>query len=206
MPEYFKLSLFLILFYGPFIFFLLIPNNSFFAHLTIKEVKYEICSRLPSGFAQYKNVFGCKPPSMTVAIIKPDGMPHQREILSQIQRFGFNIKYDLTLNASTDQIKEWYFDKQDASYYPELERYLTRSEIRVLQLWRIEAVPCLRQLIGPTDSTTARQLFPKSLRALYGTDIQENAIHASDSEESAEREFAIFFQQEAAAVNTRRFD
>ncbi|KAI8643318.1 nucleoside diphosphate kinase [Parasitella parasitica] len=143
---------------------------------------------------------------MTVAIVKPDGMAHQRDILSHIQEHGFIIKHDSTLNASTDQIREWYFDKQDASYYPQLERYLTRSEIRVLQLWRVEAVPCLRQLIGPTDSKTARQLYPKSLRALYGTDIQENAIHASDSEESAEREFAIFFGGQAAVVNTRRFD
>ncbi|CAO0792204.1 unnamed protein product [Mucor circinelloides] len=207
MPEYLKLSIFLILFYGPFIFFLLIPNNSYFAHLSIKQIQYEICSRLPVGFAQHKNIFDCKPPSMTVAIIKPDGMPHQQDIISQLQGHGFSIKYDKTLNATTDQIKEWYFDKQDASYYPELERYLTRSEIRVMQLWRIEAIPYLRQFIGPTNPDTARQLYPKSIRALYGTNVQENAIHASDSEESAEREFNIFFQrQEAAALNTRRFD
>ncbi|KAG2214128.1 hypothetical protein INT46_001862 [Mucor plumbeus] len=122
-------------------------------------------------------------------------MPYQQDILSQLQDHGFKIKYDKILNASTDQIKEWYFDKQDASYYPELEKYLTRSEIRVMQLWRIEAIPFLRQFIGPTNPIIARQLYPKSIRALYGTDIQENAIHASDSEESAEREFNIFFQQ-----------
>ncbi|CAO3657203.1 unnamed protein product [Mucor hiemalis] len=108
---------------------------------------------------------------------------------------GFKIKNDKTIEQlSLDQVSAWYYDKQNEAYYPSLVTYLQRGPVRVLTLERIEAVPQLRQLIGPTDPQKARHSSPRSIRALYGTNIQENAIHASDSLASVEREADIFFQ------------
>lgn len=56
-----------------------------------------------------------------------------------------------------------------------------------------EAVGKWRKLIGPTNTQTACQEAPKSLRALYGTDGTKNATHGSDSCESAKRETDFFF-------------
>ncbi|KAI7899876.1 nucleoside diphosphate kinase [Cokeromyces recurvatus] len=134
-----------------------------------------------------------KPHDWTVAVIKPDGMKHQKEILSIIQDNGFKIIRDKILHISRVQVREWYADKQNEPYYPDLEAYLTRDKIRVLQLERPEAIESLRHLIGPTDPKKAQKLAPKSIRALYGTNIQENAIHASDSKISAEKEFSLLF-------------
>ncbi|KAI8073439.1 nucleoside diphosphate kinase, partial [Gilbertella persicaria] len=129
----------------------------------------------------------------TMAIIKPDGMAHQDHIIAILRHHGFEIKHDKIVQLSRDHIDQWYFDKHDASYYPSLVSYLTeRGPVRVMQLTRIEAIPYLRQLIGPTNPEIARELFPKSIRALYGTNVQENAIHASDSIEAVQREFNIF--------------
>ncbi|KAI8092027.1 nucleoside diphosphate kinase [Thamnidium elegans] len=126
--------------------------------------------------------------SVTLAVIKPDGMAHQTEIIDTLKNEGFKIVKDKTTQFSPEQVSVWYQDKVEESYYPSLVQYLTRGPIRILELERIKAVPKLRSLIGPTNPLLARQSFPKSIRALYGTNIQENTIHASDSEQSAERE------------------
>ncbi|MCX7989897.1 MAG: nucleoside-diphosphate kinase, partial [Aquificaceae bacterium] len=49
--------------------------------------------------------------------------------------------------------------------------------------------------IGPTDSEEARRVAPSSLRALFGTDKGRNAVHASDSKESADYEIPFIFSQ-----------
>lgn len=188
MHDYVKVSFILVLFYFPFLFLFLVPTNSFLANIAPAEVHDTICSHL-SPIA----VLQCKPPSMTIAVIKPDGMLHQQDIMDILKQHHFKIKHDITLHLTPELVAEWYYDKQEASYYPELVNYLTRSEVRVMQLSRMGAVTQLRKLIGPTDSVKARLLFPKSIRALYGTDMQENAVHASDSDLSAEREFHLFF-------------
>ncbi|OBZ89631.1 putative nucleoside diphosphate kinase 5 [Choanephora cucurbitarum] len=127
-------------------------------------------------------------------VIKPDGMAYQEQITNILQQHKFKVVRDKTLSLSKDQVDQWYYDKHEAQYYPSLVRYLTeRGPIRVMQLSRIEAISYLRQLIGPTDPQKARQLVPQSIRALYGTNIQENAVHASDSIDSAQRELQLFF-------------
>lgn len=185
MLDRFKISFVFILFYFPFIFLLLIPSNSIF--LRPHDLHLDICTKLKLSFV-------CEPPSVTLAVIKPDGMLYQDQIMEIIEQNGFQVIQDKTIQLSTEQVAEWYFDKQEASYFPSLVKYLTeRGPIRALQLQRIDAIKGLRRLIGPTNPNVARQSFPKSIRALYGMNIQENAIHASDSKESAEREIRLLF-------------
>lgn len=173
-----KVAFVLTLFYFPFLFLILIPSNSIF--LKPQELQENICSRINLPIL-------CQS-SETLAVIKPDGMVHQEEIIKMIENEGFKIIRDKITRLNEEQVSVWYQDKMQESYYPSLVQYLTRGPIRVLLLKRIRAVPKLRKLIGPTNPQIARQSFPKSIRALYGTNVQENTIHASDSEESAERE------------------
>ena len=95
-------------------------------------------------------------------------------------------------NATVDA---WYAEKRIEHYYPQLQRYLTRGPCRILELERFDAIQGLRQLIGPTDPGRARRYRPQTLRAWVGTDIQENAVHASDSVEAFVKEQAIFNAQ-----------
>lgn len=55
------------------------------------------------------------------------------------------------------------------------------------------AITGWRQFIGPTNSEVAKKDAPGSIRALFGTDGQRNAVHGSDSTQSAERELDFFF-------------
>lgn len=186
MWEGLKISTVIFLLYFPFFFLVLIPSNSIF--LRPHDLYVDMCTKLPFPYL-------CEAPSTTLAIIKPDGMAHEKQILDMIKGDGFKIKNDKRIEQlSLDQVSTWYFDKQNEAYYPSLVTYLQRGPVRVLTLERIEAVPQLRQLIGPTDPQKARHSHPRSVRALYGINIQENAIHASDSLASVERESDIFFQ------------
>jgi nucleoside diphosphate kinase len=58
-----------------------------------------------------------------------------------------------------------------------------------------DVIPELRSLVGPTDSKQAKEEAPDTLRALYGTNHIENAVHTCDSRESAARELAFFFPE-----------
>ena len=55
------------------------------------------------------------------------------------------------------------------------------------------AVATWREMMGPTDPAVARETAPGSLRALYGKGLPDNAVHGSDSVESAALEIHIFF-------------
>lgn len=180
-----KVAFVLVLFYFPFLFLILIPSNSIF--LRPQELKDNLCSRINLPVVCHNSSVG-KSSSVTLAVIKPDGMAHQEEILKMIQGEGLKIISDRTTQLDEAQVSIWYQDKQTETYYPSLVQYLTRGPIRILVLKGKNAVPKLRSLIGPTNPDLARQSFPKSVRALYGANIQENVIHASDSEQSAKRE------------------
>jgi hypothetical protein len=70
---------------------------------------------------------------------------------------------------------------------------LRRTPIYALVLERENAVGAWRELAGPTNSVKAKEIAPSSIRALYGTDGSQNAVHGSDSPISSEREIQIIF-------------
>ena len=69
---------------------------------------------------------------------------------------------------------------------------MTSGPVVPVALERDDAVPYLRQVMGATDSEKAE---PGTVRNLYGTNIERNAIHGSDSPENAAKELAFFFSQ-----------
>ena len=69
------------------------------------------------------------------------------------------------------------------------------GSIYVMLLERENAVEMLKALMGPTDPIEAMTVSPKSLRALYGTDITKNAIHGCDSLELVGDEIDFFFDE-----------
>ena len=64
---------------------------------------------------------------------------------------------------------------------------MTSDYIVGMELVKRDAVKSWRDFIGPTNSKTARQQTPNSIRDLFGTDGSKNAVHGSDSSTSAER-------------------
>ncbi|KAI8820629.1 nucleoside-diphosphate kinase, partial [Fimicolochytrium jonesii] len=133
----------------------------------------------------------------TCALIKPDAFAagYKDAIVERILAEGFKIVNSKDLMLTTKQAEEFYEEHQARSFYRELVEWMSTPDqpIHAMVLERENAVKAWRELAGPTNSANARKVAPQSIRALYGTDSSKNAVHGSDSLESAQREIRIIF-------------
>eukprot|EP00490_Sorites_sp_Unknown_P030311 CAMPEP_0114657082 /NCGR_PEP_ID=MMETSP0191-20121206/13323_1 /TAXON_ID=126664 /ORGANISM="Sorites sp." /LENGTH=71 /DNA_ID=CAMNT_0001875611 /DNA_START=334 /DNA_END=549 /DNA_ORIENTATION=+ len=70
---------------------------------------------------------------------------------------------------------------------------MTSGEVCALCLEKDNAINEWRQLMGPTNAEKAKETDPTSIRAKFGTNIEQNAVHGSDSAKSAKREIDLIF-------------
>jgi nucleoside-diphosphate kinase len=94
---------------------------------------------------------------------------------------------------SYEDAAEFYACHRDREFYSRLCSFMSSGRIVALELQAPDAIAKWRALIGPTNSNTAREQAPESLRARFGTDGTMNACHGSDAPETAEAESAFFF-------------
>jgi nucleoside-diphosphate kinase len=90
------------------------------------------------------------------------------------------------------QARAFYEVHKERPFYEDLVKFMTSGPVVVAALERENAVTHLREAMGATHSQKAE---PGTVRARYGTDIERNAIHGSDSLENAAREVAFFFSK-----------
>ncbi len=130
----------------------------------------------------------------TLSIIKPDAVGAGRTgaILAHLEKEGFRLLAVKELRLSTGQAEAFYAVHRERPFYDALVRFMTEGPVVLAALEREEAVSHLRKTMGATDS---RKAEPGTIRSLYGTDIERNAIHGSDSPENAAREIAFFFSE-----------
>jgi nucleoside-diphosphate kinase len=128
----------------------------------------------------------------TLAIIKPDAVAAGRAgaILAHLEREGFALRGVKLLRLSTEQAKAFYAVHAGRPFYGSLVEFMTSGPVVPVALERADAVAHLRRVMGATDVAKAE---PGTIRALYGTSIEKNAIHGSDSPENAALELAFFF-------------
>ncbi len=86
--------------------------------------------------------------------------------------------------------RQFYAEHDGKPFFPALVEYITSADVVAVWLEGADAVPRLRALVGATDPAKAT---PGTLRYMFGTSLQENAVHASDSEASAARELRLIF-------------
>lgn len=94
---------------------------------------------------------------------------------------------------SVDRAKSFYDEHKDRPFFDDLVNFVTSNTVVAMVLGKENAVNDWRALLGPTNSKQAKEEVPDSIRARFGTDVQKNAAHGSDSISSAEREIKIFF-------------
>jgi len=130
----------------------------------------------------------------TLTMIKPDSCSagNAGRILAHLEGEGFKIIALKRIQLTTGQAKAFYEVHQERPFYNDLVSFMTECPIIAAVLERQDAVTHLRQVMGATNSQEAAE---GTIRALYGTDIERNAIHGSDSPENAEIETAFFFAQ-----------
>jgi nucleoside-diphosphate kinase len=128
----------------------------------------------------------------TLSIIKPDAVEsgHQGAIIRRLQEEGFLILALKQVALTRAQAEAFYAVHLERPFFRELCDFMTRGPIVVMALEREDAVQHYRNVIGATDPAKAE---PGTIRKLYGSNVSENAVHGSDSEENGRRECAYFF-------------
>ena len=128
----------------------------------------------------------------TLCIIKPDAVEKraQGSILQRLQAEGFQILGMRQLKLSRKQAEGFYEVHRERPFFDELCTFMTRGPVVVVALSRENAVQHYRDVIGATDPAKAAD---NTIRKLHGTNVGENAVHGSDSEENGIKECAYFF-------------
>lgn len=128
----------------------------------------------------------------TFSMIKPNAVKehHIGEILAIFEKNGLEIVQLKMVRLSSDEAKAFYEEHKNRPFYQELVDFVTSGPVVAIKLKGENGVAKARELIGATDPKKAA---PGTIRALYATSLEENAIHGSDSKASAEREILFFF-------------
>ncbi len=128
----------------------------------------------------------------TLMIVKPDAVGKNAigQIIARIEGEGFVVRQLQMVQLSAERAGEFYYVHHERPFYGELVEFMTSGPAVPMVLERDNAVAHLRNFIGPTNSNEAPA---GTIRGDFGTDVQCNAVHASDSTENAAIEIAFFF-------------
>ncbi|KAM7444388.1 Nucleoside diphosphate kinase 7 [Porites harrisoni] len=129
----------------------------------------------------------------TLAMIKPDAVSQMGSIIDMIHQEGFLICRAKMVRLSSSEASRFYAEHQGKPFYNYLVEFITSGPVVAMELKGSNAIEKWRTLLGPTDSATARNKAPISVRAKFGTDNTKNAAHGSDSTLSAQKEIDFFF-------------
>ncbi len=128
----------------------------------------------------------------TLTMIKPKAVREGNigPILNKISEGGFKIIALKLTKLSYEEAKKFYEVHKGRPFYENLCSFMSEGPIIAAVLEKENAVQAYRDYIGPTNPEDADI---DSIRGLYGTDLQQNAVHGSDSDENALKEAAFFF-------------
>lgn len=128
----------------------------------------------------------------TLVLVKPDGVRRGLvgQILTRFEAKGFGIVALSMRTLDKQMADQHYAEHVEKGWYPGLREFITSGPLVSLILEGDKAIEVVRLLVGATDGRAAA---PGTVRGDFSLSNQENLIHASDSEESAGREIALWF-------------
>jgi nucleoside-diphosphate kinase len=134
------------------------------------------------------------PSRQTLTIIKPDAFTSSKagKVIAHLEAAGFQIRAARVMHLTQRQAEEFYAVHRERPFFRSLVTFMTSGPCMPLLLERDDAVAELRRVIGATDPAEAA---PGTVRKLYAESKERNAIHASDSDENAQREARFFFAE-----------
>ncbi len=128
----------------------------------------------------------------TLILLKPDCLEKQvaGQVISRFEEKNYGIIATRMVQLDDALLAEHYAHVADLPFFPEIAAFMSSSPVLAMILEGENVVQGVRDLLGPTDSTTA----PKgTIRGDLGTDRMRNVAHASDSPENAQVEIERFF-------------
>ena len=128
----------------------------------------------------------------TLSIIKPDAVAKNviGEIISRFEKNGLKVVAARMIHLSREQAEGFYAEHRERPFFKDLVGFMTSGPVVVQVLEGDNAIARNRELMGATNPQEAEA---GTIRADFAETIDANAVHGSDSPESAEREVSYFF-------------
>ncbi len=143
----------------------------------------------------------------TLSIIKPDAVAKNviGGIYHMLEEYSFRIIAAKMIHLTREQATQFYDEHEDKPFFNGLIDFMTSGPVMIQVLECEGAISRYRKLMG---STNPRDADLGTIRHKYAIDdseiqVQENAVHGSDSIESATREIEFFFKAEEICPRTR---
>jgi nucleoside-diphosphate kinase len=132
--------------------------------------------------------------NLTFGIIKPDAVSagHTGNIIQRINDAGFKLRGLKALHLSLREAEGFYAVHRERPFFGGLTEFMSSAPCVVMVLGKEGAVKAWRDLMGATDPAKADE---GTLRKDFGGSLGENAVHGSDSDETAAIEIAYFFSE-----------
>lgn len=143
-----------------------------------------------------------QPDQQTLSIVKPDAVAAKRTgaILSRFEQEGLRIAALKMVQLTKAQAQSFYQEHQGKPFYDNLTTFMSSGPVVALVLEGPNAIQRTREVMGATNP---REAQAGTLRKMYGASIDNNAVHGSDSPESAKREIAFFFKPHEIVNGTK---
>lgn len=131
----------------------------------------------------------------SLVLIKPDAMQRKLAgtIISRLEGKGLKLAALKMLHMDKKLAERHYAVHADKPFFKDLVDYIISTPIVAIVFEGDNAVEAIRNIMGATDPSKAK---PGTIRADFGLDIQRNAVHSSDSIETAKKEIKIFFSED----------
>ena len=128
----------------------------------------------------------------TLVLVKPDAFERglTGEVLARFERKGLRIVALRQLQIDEELAGRHYAEHTEKPFFGELVEFITSGPLVAAVLQGPQAVAAARQVIGATDPLEA---VAGSIRGDFAVEVTFNLVHGSDSDESAEREIALWF-------------
>ncbi len=129
----------------------------------------------------------------TLSIIKPDAVAQNAigEILARFERSGLRVVAARMVRLSTEQAESFYAVHKERPFFNDLVGFMTSGPVMVQVLEGEDAIRKNREIMGATNP---KEAAAGTLRHDYAENIDANAVHGSDSPETAKQEIEFFFQ------------
>ncbi len=131
----------------------------------------------------------------SLVLVKPDAMPKRLAgtIISRLEQQGLKVVALKMLHLDKALAERHYAIHADKPFFGDLIDYIISTPIVAAVFEAEGAVEKIRGIMGTTDPAKAE---PGTIRRDFGSDIQHNVVHSSDSTETAEKEIELFFTED----------
>lgn len=131
----------------------------------------------------------------TLSIIKPDAVAKHLigEIIHRFERSGLRVAAAKMMRLSRSQAEQFYAVHKERPFFSALVKFISSGPVVVQVLEGEDAITRNREIMGATNPKDAK---PGTIRADFADSIDHNAVHGSDSKETAIQEIAFFFKPE----------